>query len=287
MILDGHIHIRDKECNTEDLFSRFSQAGVEGGVVISLPPEDFRGRYYRESNAERLNQVLALCGDTQELYPFFWIDPLAEDAADQVREGAGRGIAGIKIICDRFHPGHEQAMNVYRETAKAGLPILFHSGVLWDGAPSSVYNRPAEFEVLLEVEGLRFSLAHISWPWCDECIAVYGKFLNAYAQNGKNAVEMYIDTTPGTPPIFRKEALTKLYTTGYDVEHNVIFGTDCYVNGYNADWVKEWHTRDTEIMNSLGIAHDTIDRVFSRNLQRFLGLGPDGDIKRRSPQQAE
>lgn len=77
-------------------------------------------------------------------------------------------------------------------------------------APSSQYNRPSEFEPLLEINGLKFSLAHISWPWCDELIAVYGKFLNAYAGNPDHSVEMFIDITPGTPPIYRQEVLTKL-----------------------------------------------------------------------------
>ena len=162
MILDGHIHTRKLIRHTEDLFPAFRKAGVDGGVVISLPPEDFRAGYIKEPSMKRLEHVLALCEGKQELYPFFWVDPLEHDAAGQVREAAARGIAGIKIICDRFAPGHEQAMQVYAATAREELPILFHSGILWDGAPSSSNSRPAEFEPLLEVEGLRFSLAHIS-----------------------------------------------------------------------------------------------------------------------------
>ena len=63
-------------------------------------------------------------------------------------------------------------MEVFRTISQADRPILFHSGILWDGKPSGPYNHPAGFESLLEVDGLRFCLAHISWPWCDELIAV-------------------------------------------------------------------------------------------------------------------
>ncbi|MFC1479769.1 amidohydrolase family protein [Planctomycetota bacterium] len=287
MILDCHIHIREQNLDTEKFLSGIKQAEVDGGIIISLPPEHFHGTFEKGSPKQRLEHVISFCEADEGLYPFFWVDPLEKDAPEQVKEAAAQGISGIKIICDRFLPGHEQAMEVYRTTAQAGLPILFHSGILWDGAPSSPFNRPAGFESLLEIEGLRFSLAHISWPWCDECIAVYGKFLNALGRRKDLSVEMFIDTTPGTPPIFRKDALTKLFTTGYDVQHNVIFGSDCYVNGYNADWVNEWVTRDTEIMNSLSLGQDMIDSVFSQNLKRFLGLEPDNNIEKEAPKQAK
>ena len=71
---------------------------------------------------------------------------------------------------------------------------------------------------------MRFSLAHISWPWCDELIAAYGKILNASASRADYRGEMFVDITPGTPTIYRREALTKLFTVGYDIQDNVIFG---------------------------------------------------------------
>ena len=98
--------------------------------------------------------------------------------------------------------------------------------------PSSPFNRPAEFEALLAVKGLTFCLAHIGWPWCDEMIAVYGNSSTRTLKHA-DAGEMFIDLTPGTPPIYRKEALTKLFTVGYDIEDNVIFGTDCTADDYN------------------------------------------------------
>ena len=91
--------------------------------------------------------------------------------------------------------------------------------------------------------GLRFALAHVSWPWVDECLAVYGKFLNALTRRRELSVEMFIDTTPGTPRIYRQEVLTKLMTIGYDVEHNILFGTDCVARG--APFVGLGFARDT------------------------------------------
>ena len=60
-------------------------------------------------------------------------------------------------------------------------------------------------------------MGHCSWPWYDECIAVYGKFLNGVA-NDQDAPEMFFDLTPGTPRIYREDLLTKLFTVGDGVD---------------------------------------------------------------------
>lgn len=166
-------------------------------------------------------------------------------------------------------------MEVYKAIAHYKKPILFHSGILWDGQPSSPYNRPAEFEVLLEIPGLKFCLAHVSWPWVDECIAVYGKFLNAYSRKTEAPVEMFIDITPGTPPIYREDALKKLFTVGYDIENNIIFGSDCSMDNYNSKWTSDWISRDVEIYGKLGLDAEIPGKVFYNNLLRFIGISKD------------
>jgi predicted TIM-barrel fold metal-dependent hydrolase len=138
----------------------------------------------------------------------------------------------------------------------------------------------------LEVEGLRFCLAHISWPWCDELVAVYGKFLNAYTSRPDLTVEMFVDITPGTPPIYRRDALAKLFCSGYDVEHNVLFGSDCDANDYNVAWVQEWMERDQGIFRELGLAQESIDGVYGVNLKRFLGLS-EVRVEKRLPRPGE
>jgi predicted TIM-barrel fold metal-dependent hydrolase len=271
MILDGHIHIMHPEVDTADFAARLERAGIDGGVVLSLPPRplDSGGREY--TTDERLANLFDVTSGSADLFPFYWIDPVAPDAGDQVAAAEERGVLGYKVICSTHCPCDERAMPVYRRIARAGKPILFHSGILWDGIASSKYNRPAEFEGLLEVDGLRFALAHISWPWCDEHIAVYGKILNAYSRRSDLAVEMFVDLTPGTPPIYREEALTRLFRTGYDVEHNVLFGTDGCAENYHDDWARDWMTRDNAIYDRLGIGDGVRANIYSENLKRFVG----------------
>ncbi len=117
----------------------------------------------------------------------------------------------------------------------------------------STYCHLLEYECLLEVDNLRFALAHVSWPWHDTAIALYGKFLNAMTKRNIRC-EMFIDTTPGTPEIYREEVLTKLYRVGYDVADNVMFGTDSSANSYNTKWSLDWQQRDFAILSKFGRA---------------------------------
>ncbi len=283
MILDGHIHCRDVKIDDDAFSAALECAGVTGGLVISLPPPAFPKVAPSLRPAERIENVLAWCRGDGNRFPFYWIDPLEYDAEKQVESAAAAGVMGFKVICDRYFPGDQRAMRVFEAIAATGKPILFHAGILWDGKSSSRYNRPAEFESLLDVRGLRFSLAHMAWPWCDELIAVYGKFLNALGRDPDAGVEMFIDTTPGTPPIYRAEALTRLFGVGYDVAQNVIFGSDSCTNAYNPDWTRQWVEKDNRIFKELNVSRAAVAAVFVENLKRFVGITPSQGPK-RAPQ---
>jgi predicted TIM-barrel fold metal-dependent hydrolase len=136
------------------------------------------------------------------------------------------------------------------------------------------------FEALIDIEGLRFSLAHASWPWCDECIALYGKFLAAKSGSGAPSAEMFIDITPGTPQIYRRELLTKLFTVGYDIENNIVFGVDCSFDDYAGQWAKQWSDLDRSIYADLGVDSAVMDKVFGGNLRRFVGISNETVIHR-------
>ena len=271
MILDCHVHIMQGLPIPDQLLANMRGAGVRGGIIISHPPQAYSAIAVPLPPAVRLENLMLWTAKTPDLFPFFWIDPLESDALEQVKQATERGVAGFKIMCNTFDPGDPRAMPIYEAIAKTGKPLLFHSGILWNGMPSSNHNRPALFEPLMEVAGLRFALAHISWPWVDECIAVYGKFQNAYQRRPDLSSEMFIDLTPGTPVIYRKEALTKLLTVGYDIESNLLFGTDCRTDDYDVSWASEWIARDGEIYQGLGIGSATFEKIFSQNLLRFLG----------------
>ncbi len=271
MVLDGHIHIWDGAVDQAKLLERMHQGGVDGGNLLSQAPASFDGSLKAGSPQVRLKNLMAWCLDAPVLQPFFWIDPVETDAVAQVAMAVDMGVVGFKVICDHFYPGDERAMRTFRAITAAGKPIMFHSGILFDGKPTSQYNRPGNFEAMLAIPGVKFSLAHISWPWVDECIAVYGKFAAARCRSGVDA-EMYIDTTPGTPRIYRRDALTKIFTVGYDVANNVFYGSDCTAGIYDSDYANMWLTRDLAILEDLKVDATVVENVFANNVRRFVGV---------------
>ena len=273
-IFDMHIHIWDKEADPMVLLDHMDAAGVFGGCIFSRAPLEYDKSIGSEFES-RLEEVLDFCSCAPDrLFPILWIHPDEEKTAEKVKIAAQRGICGYKIICNNFYIYEERCLELMRLIASLNKPVIFHSGILWDGKVSSQYNQPLNFEALLRIEGLRFSMGHCSWPWIDDCIALYGKFMNADNHNTKNA-EMFFDLTPGTPEIYREELMKKLFTLGYDVENNVMFGTDNFAHSYTVDWAKNWLNIDQKIMDRLGVAKRVREKIYHDNLLRFLGITAD------------
>ena len=268
MRIDAHVHMGSFEENQTDFLKRLDSAEVDRANVFSVSPQDGLGNNWKK----RLDGVLKLSKGTDRITPFFWIDPTDNDAIEQCDVAAETGIAGFKCICSHFYPGDEKAMEVFRHIADLRKPLMFHSGILWDGVNASgKFNRPCNFEELFSLKGLKFSLAHIGWPWTDECIAVYGKLSN-YRKSHPDAPEMFVDLTPGTPVTYREQALIHLFCNGFDIENNVFMGTDSVVSAYNDEGsARRIFGMDEEIFRKLRFTAEQRQKILSDNFNRFLG----------------
>jgi len=270
MIIDCHVHTNSAASSKEELVRQLDLAGIDKMVLLSYHPASFCGDSGKPMQpAAALSLVMEWAAFSNRIIPFYWIDPLEEDAFDQVDKAATAGIYGFKVICNRHFPGDKKPMQVWERIAKTGKPVLFHSGILYGNGPWSQYNRPVGFEPLFDIPKLRFALAHVSWPWCDENLAVYGFWQNRKRQ-GTTSAEMFIDTTPGTPKIYRREVFSKIYTIGYDIENNVIFGTDCSSN-YSSEMAKRILAMDKDALDNAGVSPEKREKYYSANFLRFLG----------------
>ena len=287
MIFDGHIHQHYAYPDDPAEFLKTNaNCGISGGNVLSEKPKKRigcgEGDYRWQA---RLEKVLKFTAQTPGFYPFFWIDPLAADAEEQVKSAVEQGIAGFKIICDEFYPCDTlRTCSIIGETGK---PLMFHSGILCGSRDllCGKFNKPLEFECLFAVKGLKFSLAHVGWPWVDDYMAMVAKASFTYDPDFGN--EMFFDITPGTPGINRADALRKLYLTGYNVKHRVLWGTDA-VTGDSPEFLpKFWLKQDKEIMEQIEkdaalamLPHMTeapdLSGIFElatgENYKRFLGI---------------
>ena len=285
MRFDCHVHsgvISTYGCGAEFDRNRFladlQQSGFDGCAVYSPSCS----RFSNLSADERMKAALDICGDSDVLFPFYWINPLEEDALSQVDIAIERGFVAFKMIPSRYNVACRESMDVIEKIAKKGKPIMFHSGICWDGVNSAANHRPANYEALIEIPNLKFCLAHVSWPWYDECIAVYGKFNNAYNMRSSESDEMFIDLTPGTPRIYREEVFRHLLCCDYEMRYNLMFGTDSSTEKYNVEWSKEWQDRDDLLYNKF-VSGDIIDfkeHVYGKNFLRFIGKSDEAPTKK-------
>ena len=267
MRLDGHIHIMDPAAAPGKTFpQRLHAAGCDGGVVISLPPPGYNR--IAQGFAERLDNLGRWCAAGTSLHGLLWIDPRDPEVFAQIDTALAAGVRGFKVICDRFYPYDPKAMAVFRRIAETGTPVLLHSGVLGDGKFSSHYNRPIGFECLIEIPKLRFALAHLGWPWCDEYLALFLMFQSKEASD-PDAPKMFLDNTAGTPHIYRQEALRRLDEV-CRIRERMFFGSDLLVEDYREKRSAELMARDDRIYRELGWDETAIDHVYHRNLMTFL-----------------
>lgn len=276
-IFDTHIHI-DNFATPEPkrLLDSMDQNQVDKLGLLAEEPAYYEKDLHKlqKHNEDRLTRLMQWCnGSDNRLLPIYFLNPTERDAVEQAERAVDAGAIGFKVICDTHYPGDERAMPVYQRIADMGKSILFHTGILWDWGDNGNYNRPCNWECMMDVENIKFAMAHISWPWTDECIAVYGKFASMTWHPSYRNQKMYIDMTPGTPEIYRQKVLCHLHDVDYnDMTDRLLFGTDCFTGEFNAKDVVDLAKSDTEKLLKAGYTQETVDKILYHNAMEFWGL---------------
>ena len=85
----------------------------------------------------------------------------------------------------------------------------------------------------------------------------------------KKEMQMFIDITPGTPLMYRREALQKLIA--YGAEDYMLFGTDCIAD--RLSFGRQHIERDQAILKQIiGVSDETVRKIMGGNALRFLEL---------------
>jgi predicted TIM-barrel fold metal-dependent hydrolase len=262
MFSDCHVH-----CRADADGGRVLEAmdAVQMERIVLLAPA------MKESNealSESVDIITGICSaDPSRLLGFAWIEPPMSGAVDHVRKAADNGLRGFKMIPDHWYPYEERFFPVYEAIQETRLPIIFHSGILYGNADSSRFCRPVFYEVMLHFPKVKFALAHISWPWTDECIAVAGRMRAAVDYEGDRS-QMYIDTTRGTPDYYRVDALEKALR--FCGPSRLIYGSDDRAPG-DLTRARLGVDKDRAIIcDQLGYSQDDFHRIAVENLGDFL-----------------
>ncbi len=199
MIVDCYTHTWEstdklgralKDASTNGMESRL-MAGASRHKVASDPVHAtfvlaFKSHYL---DAELSNDSVAayVSSHADRMIGIASVDPSepreAIDEISRVREELDmRGVA-IAPAAQDFHPTNSQAMLVYAEAAKLGMPIIFHMGLELIAASKLEYAQPVLLdEVARELPGLKIVIAHLGYPWVHETMSLLAKHPNVFAE---------------------------------------------------------------------------------------------------------
>jgi len=225
-------------------------------VIFNVDDEAGMGRR-RLGNDEVLAAARA---NPDVLIPFGSVDPhRGKLAVRQARELIEQGVRGFKFHpnTQRFWPNDTEFFPLYRVIAEAGLIALFHSGTTGIGAgmPGGggvrlKYSNPmAVDDVAAEFPELDIILAHPSFPWQEEALAV-----------AVHKPNVYIDLSGWSPKYF-PEILVQYINTR--LRGKMLFGSD-----YPLITPERW-LADFE---KLPIRDEVRPEVIKGNAAKLLGL---------------
>ncbi|MCM8768949.1 MAG: amidohydrolase [Candidatus Omnitrophica bacterium] len=273
MFSDIHVHHQpsEKEVDTSKLLSAMDSAGVEKVAVFSWYGSSLEEQ---EENIKQVGKIVAKAPD--RLYGVAWIEPghgtKLEFLVDLVERCKFRG---FKMIPTGWYPYEDKILSYCQTMAELNTPCLFHSGILYFGSLSSKCCRPVFYENCLKIARFRFALAHVGWPWTDECIALYGQWRSLF-RKGEITSRLFLDASPGVPPAWRKDVFEKLVAFGAD--EDLIFGTDWLITGEQAEnnylslishW-KDFSQKEKDLAEKTGFSEKSLTNFFTTNFNRFF-----------------
>ena len=279
--IDIHVHVEMSEAGGDSLPDDLREAAVRHFRGESARPTAVElAEYYRERRMMAViftvdsesftgqtrvpNEEIAAVAraNADVLIPFASIDPhKGRRGVDEARRLiADHGVRGFKFHpnVQAFFPNDRMAYPLYEVIQEAGLPALFHSGQsgIGTGLPGGggirlKYSNPmCVDDVAVDFPALKIVLAHPSFPWQDEAIAV-----------AVHKPQVYIDLSGWSPKYFPAQLVHHANTLLRD---RVLFGTD-YPFITPDRWLADFEKLD--------IKPEVRPLILKQNAMRLLGLG--------------
>nr|WP_315463485.1 amidohydrolase family protein [uncultured Rhodoferax sp.] len=282
--IDMHTHATKSTRNPPDEVAIAMDAAMDAYFKQPLPRPtiDATADYYRERNmlavifpvdTEReMGQVRVSNEEVAEdaarhpdaLIPFASVDPMrGKMGAREVRRLiSSYGVKGFKFhpSAQGFYPNDRDAYTVYEAIAEAGVPAIFHSGQTGVGAGQRggggirlKYSDPMFLDdVAVDFPSMPIIIAHPSFPWQDNALAV-----------ATHKPNVYIDLSGWSPRYFPPQLVRYANTL---LKHKVLFGSD-YPVITPERWIKDFDTLD--------IKPEVRPLVLKQNAIQLLGLDKD------------
>jgi len=245
----------DAAAYTVDELAQYYRARNMAAVTFTVDVKDRPVRVSSEEVAERA------AANADVIIPFASVDPAR--GADGVRT-AKRLIHEYQVRGFKFHPSSQAffpndraAYPLYEVIAAAGLPALFHTGQTGAGAGQRAgggirlaYSNPMYLDdVAVDFPDMPIILAHPSFPWQEEALAV-----------ATHKPQVYIDLSGWSPKYFPPILIQYANTL---LKDKVLFGTD-----FPMLTPERW--RDD--LERTAIRDEVKPGLYKHNAARLLGL---------------
>ena len=231
--------------------------GLDGKAVIlawsaqtatGMPP--FRN--------ETVSQMVSEAPDV--FLGFGSVDPHRGSAAvAAVHRAARNGLMGLKFhpSAQQFSPSDEEFLPIFEAAAQENLIVLSHTGFtgLGAGTPGGMgikhrHANPMHLDdIAATFPDLQIVMAHPSWPWQAEALAV-----------ARHKTNVWIDLSGWSPKYLSQELLDAVRGPLAD---RTLFGTD-FPFITPEKWLRDWET--------LGMPDDLSRQILHDNAARLLGL---------------
>jgi uncharacterized protein len=278
--IDMHVHASVSQRQPQDPYNAMLDEGLAKYFKSRMPPTTPEvAQFYRERRMaaviftvdaessfggaritnEEIAEVAAEYNDV--LIPFASIDPAKGrmGAREARRLIADYGVRGFKFhpSLQGFFPNDRSAYVLYEAIAEAKLPALFHTGQTGVGARIRggmgvrlKYSNPMFLDdVAADFPDMTIILAHPSFPWQDEALAV-----------ATHKPNVYIDLSGWSPKYFPANLVQYSNTL---LKDRVLFGSD-----YPALTPERWMAD----FDTLNIKPEVRPLILKENAVRLLGL---------------
>lgn len=268
MLIDAHLHLSGRE-SADDVLHSLDEASIDIAVLLAPFLTDPYRMEDRQSLRDGNRNLSDLVRDHRDrLAGFAVVNPLHPEAADDLEEAVERGgVRGLKLVPTGWYPYEDRAHQVYERANTLGLPILFHSGIFIDGR-SGRFCRPTFYEAVRDHPGLRVTLAHLGWPWCDEANAV--GIIDLINGVPPDECQFRFDVSFGPPPVYRREVLHKaLAVLGPGL---IQFGSDRFFP-CSGEHIRVLVDEVLALLDELEVSPPDRDRIMGGTAAAWLGLG--------------
>ena len=274
LLIDAHLHLTGQE-DTRHVLQALDEARIDVAVLLApflTDPYSIHDRQSLRLANRHLSELVA--GHQDRLVGFAVVNPRHPEAADDLEEAVERGgVRGMKTVPTGWYPYEDCAHRVYERANRLGLPILFHTGIFIDGR-SGRFCRPTFFEAVREHPGLKVTLAHLGWPWCDEANAV--GLIDLINGVHPDDCQIRFDLSFGAPPVYRREVLRKaLDVLGPGL---IQFGSDRFFpcsGGHIRILVDEV----LGLLDELDVSPADQHRIMGGTAAAWLGLSPGSEAE--------